>query len=70
MRKPAVSGSRRPPGANKDLMALVGAIVSGNIASVLDILKASPDLVQKSAVAGASREAAYKYFYPEIGHYL
>ena len=71
MRKPAAISSRRPPEAKKkDLMVLVRAIVSGNTSKVLEIIKAAPDLVHKSAIVGASRKAASQYFFPEIGHYL
>ncbi len=70
MPKPATR-SRRPPDANNEkLMELLKAIVSGDSTQVLGIIEASPDLVQKSATAGASREAASRYFFPEIRHYL
>ena len=56
---------RRPPDANNErFRALVRSIVSGSTAQVLEIIGASPDLVQKSATAGASREAASPYFFP------
>ena len=51
-------------------MTLVLAIVSGNGSTVLEIINASPDLVRKPAVIGATREAASHYFFPEIRHYL
>jgi ankyrin repeat protein len=54
----------------KDLMALVKWIVSGNTEKVLEILDASPDLVKTSAGIGASRAAAPAYFFQEIRHYL
>src|SRR5262245_46567580 len=55
---------------NHNLMALVSSIVSGNTAKVLEIIDASPDLVQQPSLAGASREEATEYFFPEIRHYL
>jgi Ankyrin repeats (3 copies)/Ankyrin repeat len=71
MRKPAAISSRRPPEAkDKDLMVLVKAIISGNTSKVLEIIKAAPDLLRKSATVGASRKAASQYFFREIGHYL
>jgi len=51
-------------------MVLVRSIVAGNTAKVHEIVAASPDIVQKQAVIGASREAASEYFFPEIRHYL
>ena len=55
---------------NKDLMGLVKAIVSGDSVRVLEIVKASPDLVQQPAKIGASRQTASEYFFPEIKHYM
>ena len=51
-------------------MTLVASIVSGDAAKVLEVVTASPELVHRSAVIGASREAAAAHFYPEIRHYL
>jgi Ankyrin repeats (many copies) len=70
MGKPA-TGFRRPAAANDTkLMAPVKSIVSGNTAQVLQMIEAAPDLVRKSAITGASREAASQYFFPEIRHFL
>jgi ankyrin repeat protein len=55
---------------NKDLMGLVKAIVSGDSVRVLEIVKASPDLVQQPSKIGASRQTASEYFFPEIKHYM
>jgi ankyrin repeat protein len=55
---------------DNDFMTLVRSIVSGDSAKVRDIVAASPDLVRRPAVIGASREAASQYFFPEIRHYL
>ena len=63
--------SRRTLDANdNDWMALIESIVSGNTVTMLKIIDAAPHLVQKSAVVGASREAAPQYFWREIRHYL
>jgi Ankyrin repeats (3 copies)/Ankyrin repeat len=64
MRKPAGTGTHRT------FMTLVSSIVSGNTANVLEIIDASPDLVRQPSLAGASREAASQFFFPEIRHYL
>jgi len=71
MPKPVATGPRRPSDAsNKNWAALVKSIVAGKTAQVLQIVEASPELVQKPAPTGASREAASQYFFPEIRHYL
>ena len=71
MRKTAATRSREQPDASKkELMALVESIVSGNTAKVREIVTALPDLVQMSAILGASRSAASQYFFPQIRHYL
>src|SRR5262252_7595182 len=56
--------------ADNDFMTLVRSIVSGDSAKVREIVAASPDLVRRPAVVGASREAASEYFFSEIRHYL
>src|SRR5499427_7216472 len=56
--------------ADNDFMTLVRSIVSGDSSKVRAIVAASPDLVRRPAVVGASREAASEYFFPEIRHYL
>ena len=62
---------QRPPDAkNKDFMDLVASIVAGDKARVLQFINASPDLVRRPAIVGASREEASQYFFPEIMHYL
>jgi ankyrin repeat protein len=48
---------------DKDLMALVKAIVSGNTSGALKMIAAAPDLVTRPAAIRA-------YFFPEIRHYL
>jgi hypothetical protein len=71
MRNATVTRSRRRPDVNdKDLMALMASIASGNTAKVLEVVTTSPDLVQMAAIDGASRAAASQYFFPQIGHYL
>jgi ankyrin repeat protein len=56
--------------AAPDLMALVKAIIADDTRKVLEIIKASPDLVRQPAAIGASRSEAAEYFFPEIKHYL
>lgn len=51
-------------------MALMASIASGDTAKVLEVVTASPDLVQISAINGASRADASRYFFPQIRHYL
>ena len=71
MRNATVTRSRRRTDVNdKDLMALMASIASGNTAKVLEVVTISPDLVQMAAIDGASRAAASQYFFPQIGHYL
>ena len=71
MRKAADTRSRRRTDANgKDLMSLMAAIASGNSEKVLEVVTASPDLAQMSAMNGASRAAASQYFFPQIRHYV
>jgi hypothetical protein len=71
MRNATVTRSRRRPDVNdKDLMALMASIASGNTAKVLEVVTTSSDLVQMAAIDGASRAAASQYFLPQIGHYL
>jgi hypothetical protein len=63
--------SPRRPGANdKDLMALMALIVSGNTAKVRELIAAYTDLAQIAATNGASRAEASRYFFPEIRHYV
>src|SRR5262245_65403833 len=59
-----------PRSNNNNFMTLVGSIVSGDTAKVLEIINASPDLVRQPSLAGASRQEASQYFFPEIRHYL
>jgi len=71
MPKAMETQSRRRPGANdKDLMALMTSIASGDTAKVLELVTANADLVQISATNGASRADASRYFFPQIRHYL
>jgi hypothetical protein len=53
--------------AGSDFMTLVRSIVSGEGAKVREHVPASPDLVRKPAVTGASRQVASEYFFPESG---
>jgi hypothetical protein len=63
--------SRRRPGAkNKDVMALMASIASGDTAKVREMVAANADLVRMTATVGASRAEASQYFFPEIKHYV
>ena len=55
---------------DKDLMALMVSIASGDTAKASEAVAASPELIQKSAIHGASRAEASRYFFPQIKHYL
>ena len=71
MRKSAERPSRRRDrAADKDLMALMGSIALGDTAKVLEFVAASRDLVRMSAIHGASRAEASRYFFQQIRHYL
>lgn len=71
MRKTKETRSHRRPDANeKDLMALMGLIASDNTKKALEVIAASPDLVQRSLTNGATRAAASSYFFPQIRHYV
>lgn len=63
--------SRRRTGANdKNLMALMASIASGDTAKVRELVAANVDLARTSATHGASRSDASRYFFPQIQHYL
>jgi ankyrin repeat protein len=67
--------SRRRAGVNdkrandKELMALMASIASGDTAKVMEAVAAHADLAQIAAPKGASRTEASEYFFPEIKHY-
>ena len=71
MLKAMETQSRRRPGANdKDLMALMSSIASGDTAKVRELVAANADLVRMTATVGASRAEASQYFFPQIKHYV
>jgi ankyrin repeat protein len=71
MPKAMKTQSRRRPGANdKELMVLMASIASDNTAKVQGLVAACTDLVQLSAMNGASRTDAARYFFPQIKHYV
>ena len=71
MLKAMETRSRRRPGADdKDLMALMASIASGDAAGVRELVSAYTDLARMSATHGASRADASPYFFPQIRHYL
>jgi ankyrin repeat protein len=51
-------------------MALVRAIVAGDVATASRLLDASPMLARAQAEEGATRQDAKTYFFEEIMHYL
>jgi Ankyrin repeats (3 copies)/Ankyrin repeat len=65
-----IRSRRRPHANNKDLMALMTLIASGNTAKVREVVTTSPDLVRMAAIGGASRATSSQYFFPRIRHYL
>lgn len=66
-----VTQSRGRPGANdKDWMALIASIASGDTGQALELVAAHSDLARRSATTGASRADASRYFFPQIRHYL
>jgi hypothetical protein len=63
--------SRQRAGADdKELMALMASIASGDTAKVLEVVTASPELARMPAIHGASRAEASRYFFPQIRHYV
>jgi Ankyrin repeats (many copies) len=76
MPKAMETQSRRRLGVNnkeandKDLMALMASIASGDTAKVRKLVTAHIDLAQIAATNGASRAEASRYFFPQIRHYV
>jgi hypothetical protein len=68
---PMETQSRRRSRANdKDLMALMALIASGDTAKVIGLVTTHSDLARIAATNGASRADASRYFFPQIRHYL
>src|SRR3977135_11459 len=71
MLKAMETKSHRRTGANdKDLMALMASIASGDTAKVRELIAAHTDLAQIAVTNGASRAEASQYFFPQIRHYV
>src|SRR6267142_5784433 len=51
-------------------MDLMASIASADTATVTEMIAARADLARISATKGASRADAFRYFFPQIRHYL
>jgi hypothetical protein len=58
------------PNSDQELMAMVTAILDGNVAKVAQMLSASPGLASACFQTGASRATEKPYFLGQIGRYI